>query len=101
MSVQEILKKIGHWLSVGSDWTVEEVDLHYLTIVKYKPMKESSYIPLSPELRDSLKGLINIQNEDNECFCWYHIRHLKPQDKDLLTIKKIGQRIGQYLAIRL
>lgn len=37
LSVQEILKKIGHWLSVGSDWTVEEVDLHYLTIVKYKP----------------------------------------------------------------
>ena len=58
LSDQEIFKKIRQWLSEGSDWTVEQVDSHYLTIVKYKPMKGSSYIQLPHELSDSLKGLI-------------------------------------------
>ena len=25
-----------------------------------------------------MKGLINIKNNDNECFLWCHIRHLNP-----------------------
>ena len=29
-------------------------------------------------LRISMKGLINIKNNDNECFLWCHIRHLNP-----------------------
>ena len=32
--------------------------------------------------------MINIKNEDNECFRWCHIRHLNPQDKDSQRIKK-------------
>ena len=24
-------------------------------------------------------GLINLKNEDNKCFLWCHVRHLKPQ----------------------
>ena len=36
-------------------------------------MKGSSYIKLPQELRNSAKGLINMKNEDNECFRWCHI----------------------------
>lgn len=61
LSVQEILKKIGQWLSEGSCWTAEEVDSHYLTTVKNKPMQGFSYIQLPPELRNSLKGLISLK----------------------------------------
>ena len=25
-----------------------------------------------------MKGLIDIKNNDNKCFLWYHIRHLHP-----------------------
>ena len=28
------------------------------------------------ELKNSMKGLINIKNRDNKCFLWCHIRHL-------------------------
>ena len=31
---------------------------------------------LSKELRNSSKGLVNMKNEDDECFRWCHIRHL-------------------------
>ena len=33
---------------------------------------------LSPELRSSKKGLINIRNSDQKCFLWFHIRHINP-----------------------
>lgn len=29
-----------------------------------------------------------MENEDNECFRWSHIRHLNPQEKDPQRIKK-------------
>ena len=85
---QEILNIIAVWLSEGSGWTVLSVDNHYLNLVKYEPMKGSSYIQLPTELRHNNKGLINMKNEDNECFRWCHIRHLNPQDKDAQRIKK-------------
>ena len=88
VSKQGILNKIAVWISEGSGWTVESVENHYLNVVKYEPMKGSSYIKLPTELRNSAKGLINIKNSDNECFRWCHIRHLNPQDKDPQRIKK-------------
>ncbi|XP_068731100.1 uncharacterized protein [Montipora capricornis] len=88
LSKQVILNKIAVWISEGSGWTVQSVDNHYLNVVKYEPMKGSSYIKLPNKLKHSAKGLINMKNEDNECFRWCHIRHLNPQDKDPQRIKK-------------
>jgi len=88
ISQEEILKKIAQWLSEGSGWIIDSVDNHYLNIAKYKPMKGKSYIQLPKELRNSLKGLINMKNKDNECFRWCHIRHINPQDVHLDRIKK-------------
>ncbi|XP_068704482.1 uncharacterized protein [Montipora foliosa] len=88
VSKQDILNKIAVWISEGSGWTVESVENHYLNIVKYEPMKGSSYIKLPHELRNSSQSLINIKNSDNECFRWCHIRHLNPQDRNPQRIKK-------------
>ena len=38
------------------------------------------------------KGLINIKNEDDECFRWCHIRHLSPQEKILRELRKRTRR---------
>ena len=54
-------------------------------------MKGSSYIQLPSELRNSAKGLINMKNEDNECFRWCHIRHINPQEKYPQRIKKVDK----------
>ena len=84
----QILNIIAKWISEGSGWTMESVDNNYLNIVEYKPMKGSSYIKLPSELDNPKKGLINLKNNDNECFRWCHIRRLNPQDKDPQRIKK-------------
>ena len=88
LSEQQILNLVAQWISEGSGWTVELVDNHYINFVQYEPMKGSSYTELPQELRNSGTGLINMKNEDNECFRWCHIRHLNPQDVHSERIKK-------------
>ena len=85
-SQQKILNKIAQWISEGSGWTIQSIENHYINIVNYSPKKGSSYIKLPQELKN--RGLINLQNKDNECFRWCHIRHLNPQGKDPQRIKK-------------
>lgn len=92
LSKDQILKIIAQWISEGSGWTIESVDNHHLNIVQYQPMKGSSYIKLPQELRHHRKGLINMKNEDNECFRWCHIRLLNPQNKDPQRIKKLADK---------
>ena len=82
LSQQQILNGIGVWLSEGSGWTVSSINEHYINTVVYEPMRGNSYIPLPVKLQNSAKGLINLQNKDNECFRWCHIRYLNPQEKD-------------------
>ena len=88
LSKDHILNIIAKWVSEGSGWTIQSVDSHFLNIVEYQPLKGSSYIELPIELRNSMKGLINIKNNDNECFRWCHIRLLNPQDSHSELIKR-------------
>ena len=97
MSKQNLLNQISRWISEGSGWTIKSVDSHYLNIAKYEPMKGSSYIKLPSELRNSKKGLINMKNEDNECFRWCHIRHINPQEKYPQRIKKADRQYVEKL----
>ena len=85
-SQQQILNKIAQWISEGSGWTIQSIENHYINTVNYNPLKGSSYIKLPQELKN--RSLINLQNKDNECFRWCHIRHLNPQEKDPQRIKK-------------
>lgn len=88
LSKDHILNIIAKWISEGSGWTIQSVDNHFLNIVQYQLLKGSSYIELPIELRNSMKGLINIKNNDNECFRWCHIRLLNPQDSHSELIKR-------------
>ena len=86
-AIERILELIAVWLSEGSGWVFESVELHIINIVSYFPLRGTSYIQLPMELRHPMKGLINPKNEDNQCFLWCHIRHLNPQEKDPQRIK--------------
>ena len=87
-AAEEINNKIAVWLSEGSRWTIVEIRSHYVNIVKYLPLRGNSYIPSPKELRNSMCGLINLKNIDNECFRWCHNRHLNPRKKDPQRITK-------------
>ena len=87
MSRQEILNVIDKWVSGGSGWVIDRIDGRYINVTTYQPFNGSCYIELPTKLRNPKKGLINIKNKHNECFRWYHIRHLNPQKKDPQRIK--------------
>ena len=93
MSRQEILNTIDKWVSEGSGWVIDRIDSHYINVTLYKPLNGSSYIELPMELRNSKKGLINMKNEDEECFRWCHIGHLNPQIKYPERIKKEDKKM--------
>ena len=93
MSRQEILNVIDKWVSEGSGWVIYRIYNHYITVTTYKPLNGSSYIELPMELRNPEKGLINIKNEDDECFRWCHIRHLNPQEKNPQRTKKEDKKM--------
>ena len=61
------------------------------------PLEGSSYIPLPEELRNSMKGLINLTNEDQKCFLWCHVRHLNPQKNHPERIKALDREYAKRL----
>ena len=44
-----------------------------------------------------MKRLVNIQNEDNECFRWCLIRYINPVDKNLAIIRKVDGEFTKQL----
>ena len=74
---EEIKNKVAVWISERSQWVIEEILGHYINIVKYLPLRGNSYVPLSEELRNSKKGLINLKNNE-KCFLWCLAWHLNP-----------------------
>ena len=68
-SFQEILCRTDNWINEGSGWIIEEIHNQYLNVSAYSPLIGSTYIKLPDELKHSKKGLINIENDDNKCFC--------------------------------
>ena len=80
--------RIDNWINEGSGWIIEEIHNQYLNISSYSPLIGSTYIELPNELKHSRKGLISIQNDDNKCFSWCHVRHLNFTDKNPQRIAK-------------
>ena len=74
-SFQEILYRIDNWINDGSGWVTESIDAEYVNISIYSSLSGRSYIELLNKLINSVKGLINIKNNDNKCILWCHIKH--------------------------
>ena len=73
---QEVIYRVVNWSSHGSGWIVEEIYSQYLHVSSYLPLNGSTYIKLPNELKNQMKGLMNIQNNDSKCFMLCHVRHL-------------------------
>ena len=94
---QEILYRIDCWINEGSGWIIESIESQYINISTYRPLLGNSYIDLSFELRSPKKGLINIKNNDQKCFLWYHVRHINPSKEHPRIIKKVDKRLASNI----
>ena len=84
-----VLENLATFQMRGSNWVFETIDSLELHTVKYEPLSGSSYIPL-PEKLLTKKAIINMKNEDDECFKWCVTRALNP-------VKKHAERITKKL----
>ena len=69
----------------------------YLNLSSYLSLIGSTYIKLPKELNHTMKGLINIKNNDNKCFLWCHVRHLNLNGVKLEKITKKDKEIVKDL----
>ena len=77
---EEIKHILEIWTSHESGWVVDNVDNISIEISNDEPLAASSYISLPEELNNSMKGLINIQNhDDDKCFKCCHVRLINPK----------------------
>jgi hypothetical protein len=74
-----ILSRIETFQNLGSNWIILNIESHYVNIAMYKPLAGSSYMKLPADISNSMCGLINMKNNDEECFVWSHVRHLNPK----------------------
>ena len=63
----------------GSGWQFFEIINLTLHTTRWDPLNAGSYIDLPPFLKNK-KALINMKNEDDECFKWSVLRALYPKD---------------------
>ena len=85
----KILESFATYLKNGSGWFLKNVVRLDITLSKLNPLKGSSQIPL-PDWILKKKALINMENEDDECFKWSVTRALN-------LVGKHSQRVTKQL----
>ena len=75
----------------GSGWEFEELDNIDILTVRYDPLRASKWIPLPKKIKDK-KAVINIKNNDDNCFMWCVARAISPTEHNAQrTDKKLKE----------
>ena len=61
--------KIEAWVAEGSGWEVEKIELVYVNVARFQPLRGGTYLPIPTKLKNK-KAVTNVQNKDNECLKW-------------------------------
>ncbi|XP_065660200.1 uncharacterized protein LOC136084050 [Hydra vulgaris] len=83
----KILELLSTFQQLGSSWRLVSVKKMDMNMIEYKPIKGKSYIPLPKELA-AKKAIINIKNEDNECFKWCVARFFNTKEKNSESVDR-------------
>ena len=75
--IARIDENIANFQRRGSNWQFVRINQLEIHLVDFIPLGRSSYIPLPKKIRDK-KAIINLTNEDDQCFKWSVVRALLP-----------------------
>ena len=79
-SIQTIEERIQNFNQRGSNWRFQRVlslDAHF---TDFQPLRGSTFLPL-PRKIATKKAVINMKNDDDQCFKWSVTRALNPVEK--------------------
>ena len=85
--IETIEERFQNFTNQGSNWVLERVISLDVQITQFIPLRGRSYIPL-PKVLANKKAIINMKNDDNECFKWCVTRALFPVNKNPERIDK-------------
>ena len=86
-SIQTIEERIQNFNQRGSNWRFQRVlslDAHF---TDFQPLRGSTFLPL-PSKISTKKAVINMKNNDDQCFKWSVTRALHPVEKNSERITK-------------
>ena len=58
--------QIDIWSEAGSGWVAGDIDLAYIKVARFQPLREGKYLPLPASLKKK-EAIINVKRKDNEC----------------------------------
>ena len=85
--VEEVMVNMANYQREGSNLQFEKVIELVVPFARYEPLRGSSFMPLPTKLKNK-KAIVNMKNEDNECFKWCVTRALNQVDKNAERITK-------------
>ena len=85
--IERIVENIANFQRRGSNWQFVKVTALEIHLADYNPLSGSTFTPLPKKIRGK-KAVINIKNDDDQCFKWSVTRSLNPVDKNAERITK-------------
>ena len=85
---EKMLESLSKYQKLGSGWRLLSVEMLEIFITKFKPLNGKSYKPF-PKVIVKKKAVINMENDDEQCFKWAVTRALNPVDRDSERVTKI------------
>ena len=79
--IKECLEKMEVFQKGGSGWKFASVESFDINVDPFNPMRAGSYLPLPHKLAVK-KAIINVKNDDNECFKWAVTSAVFPREKN-------------------
>ena len=84
--IERIVENIANFQR-GSNWQFVAVNRLEIHLGDFKPLGGSTFFPLPQKIANK-KAVINMKNEDDQCFKWSVTRALNPVDKNAERITK-------------
>lgn len=85
---QQMQNAMEEFIHHGSNWRMESVLGLEIKAVPYQPLTAAKYRPLPAGIQQ-LRGIVNIQNNDEKCFLWCVLAALHPTNHN-------PQRVSHY-----
>ena len=92
-AMDTINTKLGNFMTDGSGWMMDSIKHVNLNIAKYTPITGSSYIP-TPQCLVKKMALVNVQNEDQNCFLYSVLASVHPNKNNVSRVSSYKKHLN-------
>ena len=86
---EKMLENLAKFQKEGSGWRLSSVEKLEIFITKFRPLAGKEYTTPLPKNLQGKKAIVNMKNNDNQCFKWAVTRALNPTEESPHRITKI------------